>query len=72
MLKVLILLECDSCTSLLAAAADSSRKDGQAWAAEAENLESSAQQSGWDIYRSRHTCDGCIIEAQFQQEMSRS
>jgi hypothetical protein len=72
MLKVLILLECDNCTALIATSADSSRKDGLAWAAEAENLEYDAQQSGWDIFRSHHTCNGCIAEAQYEQEQSRS
>ena len=72
MLKVLMLLECDTCKALIATSADSSRKDGLAWVAEAENLEYNAQQFGWNIYRSQHTCDSCIIEAQYEQEQSRA
>ncbi|MBX9723857.1 MAG: hypothetical protein K2X81_20790 [Candidatus Obscuribacterales bacterium] len=71
MLKVLIFLECDSCQTLIAAAPDASHKDGLMWAAAAEDLEYDAQQSGWDLFNSNHTCNGCIAEAQYEQELSR-
>jgi hypothetical protein len=58
--------------SIVATSPDSSRKDGIAWAAEAENLEYDAQQAGWDIYRPHHICDSCIIQAQYEQEKARA
>jgi hypothetical protein len=71
MLKVLLLLECDHCNGLEVTSPDASRIDGAAWAAAAVDLVHAAEQSGWDIYRT-YTCNICIIEAQYEQEQSRS
>jgi hypothetical protein len=71
MLKILILLECDYCNGVEITSPDASRIDGDTWAAAARDFLYSAEQSGWCIYH-KYTCDICVIEAQYEQEQSRS
>ncbi len=70
MLKVLLLLECDHCNGVEVASPDASPIDGYAWASAAHDLLCSAEQLGWNIQRS-YTCDSCVIEIQYLQEMAK-
>ena len=63
MLRLLILLECDSCKEMTTTVPRRSRDGGIAWDVEIQNLEYEAEQIGWSIYRSKHVCDACVIEA---------
>ncbi|MBX9671712.1 MAG: hypothetical protein K2X93_29255 [Candidatus Obscuribacterales bacterium] len=67
MLRLLILLECDQCKVMLSSATNSSNHLALNLTEEICALECSAAQSGWNIYRSQHICDACIINAMAEQ-----
>ena len=68
MLRLLILLECDHCKEMLSSAPNSSSGLGIDWTEEIYALEYEAEQNGWSVfYRSRHTCDACVIASMAEQ-----
>ena len=68
MLKVLLVLDCDTCHLPLEQLSVSTKKDPMEWAVAAWELESCAEQSGWDCYRRKHTCSSCILEAMYPHQ----
>lgn len=67
MLRLLILLECDVCKEMMPSIPTQSRDRGIAWDVEIQDLEYEAEQIGWSIYRSRHVCDSCVMDAMASQ-----
>jgi hypothetical protein len=62
-MKVILLLECDSCRALLGASADGLRLDGQSWVTTAECLLDTARENGWHLHRS-YTCLDCHLNGE--------
>ena len=64
MLKVIVLLECDLCGGLYAQSMATADTDGLMWACLADEVQGNAEQSGWDLFRGRHVCYGCLNDAE--------
>lgn len=67
-LRVIFLLECDSCRDVMTSVLGSNQMNMYELRAEGDNLKYQAEQSGWCLYES-HTCASCVIEAQFENEL---
>lgn len=67
MLRLLILLECDQCKEMLSSTPNSNSHLGIDWLEEIHELEYSAEQTGWSVYRSQHVCDACLMSAMAKQ-----
>lgn len=63
MVKLLILLECDHCEETWPTVVSLRSQLGIQWDTEIQNIEYEAEQTGWSIYRGKHACDGCVMEA---------
>lgn len=70
MLRLLVLLECDNCEEVWSVVPRAHQQLGIAWSEEVENLKQQAEQNGWSIQRSQHICDGCVIDAMAEQQIS--
>ncbi len=70
MLRLLIMLECDLCEEMITSIPNSSDRLGTDWPEEIYNLESQAEQNGWNIYHSQHVCNVCIMSAMAEQHQS--
>ena len=68
MLRLLILLECDQCKEMLSSMPNTCHL-GIDWLEEIHELEHLAERSGWTIYRSRHVCDACVMNAMAEQHI---
>ena len=62
-MKVLLLLECDSCGGILGSTADGIRLDGQSWVKTAEILLDTARDNGWHLHRT-YTCHDCHMNGE--------
>lgn len=63
-MKVILLLECDDCRTLLGASADGQQMEDASWMTTAETLLETARNSGWHLHRRSYTCHDCHMNGQ--------
>jgi hypothetical protein len=66
-MKVILLLECDDCLTLLGASASGQQMEDQSWMTTAENLLAHARNNGWHLRRQGYTCHDCHVNGQENQ-----
>ncbi len=64
MMKVILLLECDDCRTLLGATADGQQMEDASWMTTAENLMETARNIGWHLNRRSYSCHDCHMNGQ--------
>jgi hypothetical protein len=62
MLKVIVMLDCNICGKPFENIATSDTHDPLAWKALAHDLEDTAENHGWSLYRSAHHCELCMAD----------
>jgi hypothetical protein len=68
MLKILVLIECDTCHLPFSEIAVTTLGDPFHWHAMASDLEYNAETSGWHCFHSRHDCFECILQTMHPEE----
>lgn len=63
MLRLLILLECDQCKSMLTSTPQATGQLSTDWTEEIYRLECAADENCWSIYRDQHICPFCLPAA---------
>lgn len=66
MLKILIVLECDTCRLPLNHIAASKDLNGMEWEVQASDLLDLAEQHCWCIYKASHNCPQCLFREEIE------
>jgi hypothetical protein len=60
MLKVILMIDCNSCGQPFNHVSASTDRDPMGWKALSQDLEYEAECSGWSFSRAAHHCDCCV------------
>lgn len=62
MLKLIVVIECDTCKESFVRVVTSCDRDPRAWRHLASELELRAEECGWSLYGGEHLCADCIYQ----------
>ncbi len=63
MLRVIITLDCNTCGQPFEGIETTKELDPLGWKARLQDLEDTAEASGWFFFRGGHYCDYCVSDA---------